>query len=312
MQTPVTPLPSNGQPPRETSWTILKLLAWTTSFFRSHGIQSPRADAEILLAHTLASERIALYTHHDQPLNPDELRRFKTAIKRRAAREPVAYIVGQKGFWSLELAVTPAVLIPRPETECLVEKALQFLPCDAAASPLRVLELGTGSGAIVLALAKERPTHRFYALDRSVAALTVARRNARRASLADRVCFWVADWVDALRPGAPLFDLIVSNPPYIRAGDIPGLQPEIGRFEPRQALDGGPDGLQDLRRIIRQAPAFLAPGGRLLLEIGWDQAMALGAVAADCGLYEESTVFQDYSGLDRVLELRKNRLRSAS
>lgn len=311
MQTPATPPPSTGQPPREVNWTILKLLAWTTSYFKSHGIQSPRADAEILLAHTLASERIALYTHHDQPLNPDELRRFKAVIKRRAAREPVAYIVGRKGFWSLELAVTPAVLIPRPETECLVEKALEFLPCDAAANPRRVLELGTGSGAIILTLAKERPAHRFYALDRSVAALTVARMNARRAGLFGRVCFWAADWLDALRPGGPQFDLIVSNPPYIRAGDIAGLQPEIGRFEPRQALDGGPDGLQDLRRIIRQAPAFLTPGGRLLLEIGWDQAKALEVVAADCGLYDETTVFQDYSGLDRVLQLIKNRLRSS-
>ncbi len=312
MQTQATPPPSAGQPPREADWTILKLLAWTTSFFKSHGIESPRADAEILLAHTLGSERIALYTHHDQPLNPDELSRFKALIKRRAGREPVAYIVGQKGFWSLELAVTPAVLIPRPETECLVEKALQFLPCDAAPSPLRVLELGTGSGAIVLALAKERPAHRFYALDRSLAALTVARRNARRAGLDGRVCFWVADWVDSLRHGGPLFDLIVSNPPYIRTGDIAGLQPEIGRFEPRQALDGGPDGLQDLHRIIRQSPPFLAAGGRLLLEIGWDQAKALAALAADCGMYEESAVFQDYSGLDRVLILRKNRLRSGS
>ena len=305
MQTPVPPLPANGPPRRETNWTILKLLVWTTSFFKSHGIESPRADAEILLAHTLGSQRIMLYTHHDQPLNPDELRRFKAFIKRRAAREPVSYIVGQKGFWSLELTVTPDVLIPRPETECLVERALEFLPRDGAAGALRVLELGTGSGAIVLALAKERPAHRFYALDRSAAALAVARRNARRAGLQGRVQFWAADWIAALRPGPPLFDLIVSNPPYVRAGDIAGLQPEIGRFEPRQALDGGPDGLRELGRIIRQAPPFLNPGGRLLLEIGWDQAKALRALASGCGAYREAIVFQDYRGLDRVLQLKK-------
>ena len=305
MQTPDPPLPATGSARRETDWTILKLLAWTTSFFKSHGIESPRADAEILLAHTLGSERITLYAHHDQPLNPDELRRFKAFIKRRAAREPVAYIVGRKGFWSLELAVTPDVLIPRPETECLVERALEFLPRDAAAGTLRVLELGTGSGAIVLALAQERPTHRFYALDRSTAALVVARRNARRAGLQGRVHFWAANWCDAFRPGPPLFDLIVSNPPYVRAADIAGLQPEIGRFEPPRALDGGPDGLRELGRIIRQAPPFLNAGGRLLLEIGWDQAKALRVLAADCGPYREATVFQDYSGLDRVLQLKK-------
>lgn len=305
MQTPAPPLPAAGPSRRETNWTILKLLAWTTSYFKSHGIESPRADAEILLAHTLGSQRITLYAHHDQPLNPDELQRFKTFIKRRAAREPVAYIVGHKGFWSLDLTVTPDVLIPRPETECLVERALEFLPRDAAAGALRVLELGTGSGAIVLALAQERPVHRFYALDRSAAALAVARRNAHRAGLQGRVHFWAADWVDALRPGRSLFDLIVSNPPYVRAPDIAGLQPEIGSFEPRQALDGGPDGLRELGRIIRQAPSFLKPGGRILLEIGWDQAQALRAMAADGGFYREAVVFQDYSGRDRVFLLKK-------
>lgn len=306
MQTQANSPPSAGHPPREANWTILKLLAWTTSFFKSHGIESPRADAEILLAHTLGSERIALYAHYDQPLNPTELARFKALIKRRAAREPVAYIVGQKGFWSLELSVAPAVLIPRPETECLVEKALEFLPKNPVARPLRVLELGTGSGAIILALAKERPVHRFFALDRSIAALALARRNAQLNGLGERVFWWVADWFEALRPTASPFDLIVSNPPYIPTADIVGLQPEIHSFEPRQALDGGADGLQCLRRIIRQAPPFLVPGGLMLLEIGHDQAAALKDLAAVCGRYCEPNVFQDYGGKDRLLQLRKN------
>jgi release factor glutamine methyltransferase len=296
---------SSVRPPETAGpiWTILKLLNWTASYFASHDIAQSRATAEILLAHTLGLKRIDLYLRYDQPLHLEELTRFKTYIKRRVNAEPVAYITGEKEFWSLPFRVTPDVLIPRPDTECLVEATLVLLP-DADPMPLqRVLELGTGSGAIVVALASERRSARYFALDRSLPAIRMARRNAERLGLSDKIDFFCSDWFVSIRSGM-LFDIIVSNPPYIKRDEISRLQPEIARYEPRGALDGGPHGLDALEAIIRRSRAHLVPKGYLLLEIGYDQKASVAEIARKAGGYEQAVFFKDYSGMDRVAQLR--------
>ena len=260
-------------------WTLLRLVQWTAGYFQDHGIENARSEAEVLLAHSMGLRRIDLYLNHDQPLDPEELKRFKTLIKRRLAREPLAYITGIREFWSLELAVDPSVLIPRPETECLVEAVLPVLD-DPQGPPKRVLDMGTGSGAITIALAHEHPEHRYVALDRSTAALNVAVRNARSHRV-DHCIQWICgDWDTALAPDKAVFDLIVSNPPYIRSGDMASLQPEIHGHEPALALDGSADGLSCLRRIVESVHPHLKAGGLLALEMGWDQADDVRTIAA--------------------------------
>jgi release factor glutamine methyltransferase len=286
-------------------WTILKLISWTRDYFASRNIESARADAEILLAHCLSLRRIDLYVQHEKPLTGEELTRFRGLVKRRARREPVAYITGEKEFWSLPLKVTPAVLIPRPETECLVEAALAVLSKDEFPGPRRILDLGTGSGAIVLALAVERPGDDFFATDRSGEALSIARENARRHGVDDRVCFMEGDWFAPVNTAAARFDLIVSNPPYIRRGDLEDLQPEIRQFEPPGALDGGPEGIDCLAHIILTAPRYLRSSGSLLLEMGHDQQGLLTEAVRRAGCYGDGTFLRDYGGHDRVLQLRK-------
>jgi len=302
----------NQQNPSPPEWTILKLLKWATSYFRSRAIESPRASAEILLAHALNLQRIDLYLRYDQPLDGDELNRFKVLLKRRTKWEPVAYIVGRKGFWELDLKVTGDVLIPRPETECLVERALEILSAASTATGQRILELGTGSGAIILALASQQPDPLYFASDASLKAIEIARDNARRLHLAQHVCFFGGDWFAPLGPESGCFDLIVSNPPYIRSGELEGLQPEIVNYEPALALNGGGDGLASLRRIIDQAHQYLKPGGMLLVEIGHDQQTAVHRMIQQCGQYDQFRCILDYSGRDRVVEIRKKMLRSLS
>jgi release factor glutamine methyltransferase len=289
-------------------WTILELLRWATTYFTSHGIEQPRPTAEVLLAHILGCRRIDLYLRYDQPLHRDELAGFKQVILRRVNAEPVAYITGEKEFWSLSLSVNRDVLIPRPETECLVEAALRLMPKGPCGSregsrPCRVLDLGTGSGAIILALASERPDARYFALDRSPTAVAVARSNASHLGLEGRVRFLVGDWFSSIHP-AVRFDLIVSNPPYVRRDAIPGLQPEIHRYEPHGALDGGPGGVDDLERIIQGAGTHLTPGGYVILEMGWDQRPQVERIAAAAAGYEAPVFFKDYAGLDRVIQLK--------
>ena len=284
-------------------WTISKLLKWTTSYFQSHDIDSHRSTAEILLAHTLGFKRIDLYLRYDQPLTIDELSIFKTYIKRRINREPVAYIVETKEFWSMDFAVAKDVLIPRPETECLVESALS-LP-ELGHGPKRILELGTGSGAIILALASERPEYIYFASDRSVEAVKLALMNAKFHHLDVKVNFFTGDWLEPLKNTGQLFDMIISNPPYIRTSDIPNLQPEIYKHEPFTALDGGKDGLDSIKKIILQAHAFLVKKGILLLEIGHDQKDQIKEIIDDCGNYEDVVFKKDYSSYYRTVCIRK-------
>jgi release factor glutamine methyltransferase len=295
----------NVPTPERASWTILDLVRWTTGYFRDHGIDAPRSEAEVLLAHALGQRRIDLYLNYDQPLTDGERTRFKALIKRRINGEPVAYITGRREFWSLELIVNPAVLIPRPETECLVEAVLPFLQSDAAGGK-RGLDLGTGSGAIVIALAHECPGHRYVGVDRSPAALATARLNARRHGVEHCLDWICASWMSAMMPGQGRFDLIVSNPPYIPSGDIAGLPPEIRCYEPHAALDGSDDGLACLERIIAAAPRFLSARGLLALEMGFDQGAAVAAMAEKTGQYTGFRVIKDYSGLDRVVMMQRN------
>jgi release factor glutamine methyltransferase len=289
----------------ENQWTIIKLIRWAKTYLKSHDIDSPRATGEILLAHALQCNRIDLYLKHDQPLMTDELQKFKVLIKRRVKREPVAYILGIKEFWSMDLEVNSDVLIPRPETECLVEVALGLLAAEPARLPQRVLDLGTGSGAIVLALASQQPHHIYMASDRLQSAVELACRNARRHTLQQKIHFFVSDCLAALKNDRLGFDMIASNPPYIPSRVIGGLQPEIHRFEPMAALNGGEDGLDCYRNIIGAAFNHLNPDGVLLLEIGHDQREDIRQIVDDCDQYVDFRCSKDYSGCDRVVSLRK-------
>jgi release factor glutamine methyltransferase len=269
-------------------WTPLKVLSWTAAKFGERGIGSARLDAELLLAHVLRTTRVGLYTGFDKPLEEAELAAFRELIRRRLAGEPIAYLVGAQEFWSLSLRVDPRVLVPRRDTEALVEVALRRAPAAA-----RIADIGTGSGAVALALAKERPGAEIVATDASEDALAVARANAEALGLPVRLLAG-----DLLAPLAGPFDLIVSNPPYVPTGDLAGLPPEVRR-EPRSALDGGRDGLDVLRRLLAGAPPLLAPGGVLAVEHGFDQGETVRALFAGAG-FEAVETARDLAGHERV------------
>jgi release factor glutamine methyltransferase len=283
----------------EDRWTVLKVLQWTTEYFSGRGFEQPRADAEVLLAHALQVERIQLYLNYDKPLSAEELSRFRGFVRRRAAFEPAQYITGKQEFWSLEFKVSPAVLIPRPETEVVVEKALEI----AGDGPCLVLDLGTGSGAIAVALAHERTAIRIVATDKSWAAVEVARTNATRHGVADRVSFAVMDLFEAMAP-SPVFDLIVSNPPYVSDTEFLDLAPEIANYEPHSALrGGGKQGLCLIGKLLERFHAYLKPRGSFLVEIGQGQAEILKETlsAVPMAGYE---FIEDYSGVKRVLHVQ--------
>lgn len=251
-----------------------------------------RVDAEVLLAYALSKSRSWLIAHADDVLSAEHASAYTVLVEQREAGEPVAYITGRRGFWTLDLEVTPATLIPRPETELLVELALERLPLDAAAE---VLDLGTGTGAIALAIAQERPLARVTATDASAETLAVAQRNAERHGLKN-VSFVHGDWFAPL--AAQRFDVIVSNPPYIESHD-PHLNQGDLRFEPMSALASGEDGLDDIRRIIRGAGQYLASDGWLLLEHGWHQGEAVRTLLSEASFTKVSTT-RDLEERDRV------------
>ncbi len=288
-------------------WTILKLLSWTTDYFKKNSIDSPRAAAEILLAHALSVKRIDLYLRYDQPLTEDELSAFKKLIQRRLEREPVAYITGEKEFWSKGFSVSEHVLIPRPETECLVEETISLIRKDSGpdAGRMSVFEPGTGSGAVIITIASECPGHRFIASDVSDKALDQARYNSRRYGLENSINFCSGSWFAPVQDSKEAFDIIVSNPPYIPAGDISGLQPEICKYEPEIALNGGDSGFDSVGYIVRNACIYLKPQGYLLLEIGYDQEEGVREIIDSSGSYEKPVFRQDYSGHCRVVKVRK-------
>ena len=256
-------------------------------------------DAQVLLAYTLQRDRAGLVAHATKPLRRDQAERFFVLAKRRRDGEPVAYLTGVREFWGLSLIVTPNVLIPRPETETVVEQALKRIGDDR---PVQILELGTGSGAIALALARERRAARIVATDVSEAALRVARANARRLGVFN-VEFVLADWYSGLDPALPSFDLIVSNPPYIGATDRHLGQGDV-RFEPRVALTPGGDGLSALATIVAGAPDRLAPGGALMVEHGYDQAESIRAMFAAAAFTDIESA-RDMAGIPRVVSGRR-------
>jgi release factor glutamine methyltransferase len=297
----------------QASWTILAILRWTADYFRAKEVPEPRASAEILLAHTLGLSRLDLYLRYDQPLNSAELTRFKTLMVRRRAGEPVAYLTGHREFWSLDIQVTPAVLIPRPETETLVAAALEAAKSFEGEGrtapplkphPLRGLEVGVGSGAVVIALAKELPGMSWVGLDRSGLALAVARANTRRHGVDRRVHLLQADLLAGFKPGAT-FALLVANLPYVPRAEWERLPPEIKTFEPPGALLGGEDGLDLIRPLVRQAHQYVRRGGWVLLEVGDKQAAPVAALMAATGAYDSLDTIEDFNGIPRVVRGRR-------
>ncbi|BDG71918.1 peptide chain release factor N(5)-glutamine methyltransferase [Roseomonas fluvialis] len=261
---------------------------------RAAGIEAPRQEARMLLAHVLACREEDLLRDPRAPVATQAGADFTALLRRRVAREPMAHLVGHVGFWTLDLAVSPDTLIPRADSEAIVEAAL-----DGFADGGRVLDLGTGTGALLLAVLAERPGAWGVGVDCVPAAARLAARNAAANGLASRAAFLAADWDSAI---AGRFDLVLSNPPYIASAEIPALMPEVARYEPALALDGGADGLDAYRRAIGRLPALLAPGGRAVLELGAGQRAAVESIAAGAGLVAISAR-TDLGGIDRALVL---------
>lgn len=280
-------------------WTFGRLLQWTTGFLKDKQADSPRLDAEVLLAHVVGCQRIALYTRFDEVASDDVRNRYKQLVKQRVDGCPVAYLVGFKEFYNLRFAVSPAVLIPRPETELLVMEAIRL------AKPLtapRIIDVGTGTGAIALTLAKHLPHAHVTAVDISPEALEVAKKNAEQLGLVSRVRFQASDLLAAV--ASEHFDFVVSNPPYIASEVILQLPVTVKNFEPKLALDGGVDGTQIIERLGQSTLDVLNSSGYLLLEIGADQGKSVPAILTRLG-YSNVTVLPDHAGLPRVVKAQR-------
>jgi len=299
--------------------TVLEVINKTTHYLGEKGVECPRLNAELLIAHLLKMDRIGLYLNYDRPMEGGELKTLRGLVKRRARREPLQYITGRQWFWSAEFKVSPDVLIPRPETEILVEEAIKTVVSEkwpvnskdkdnssltTDHSPL-ILDLCTGSGCIAVTLAKELPNFKVYAVDRSEAALQVARENGEAHGVEDRITFLKGDLYQPLIDQEGGFALIISNPPYISSGDINGLQPEIKDYEPLLALDGGEDGLEVIKRIIRESPPHLEEGGWLILEVGMGQAKEVVALIEEIRVYNSPSIINDYSGVERAVKVQR-------
>ena len=292
-------------------WTVAELLKWTEEYFQRLRFETPRLDAEVLLAHALANTRLELYTGYHKLVEPEERGRFRGLVERRAHREPVAYITGSREFYSLSFEVTPAVLIPRPETEHLVEAALEehSKACSNAApeAPRRILDLCTGSGNVAIALAVNAPTAFVDAVDSSAQALEVARRNAGAQGVSDRVAFFQGDLFFPLPEAGRQYRVIVSNPPYIAKSDFEKLMDDVRLHEPREALfdskspDG--DGLGFYRAIAREASRRLEEDGLLALEVGVGQAAAVLEILSMSG-WKLEKIIKDFGGIERIVAVR--------
>lgn len=279
-------------------WTIRDVLDWATKDFAGRGIESPRLDAELLVAQALGTDRVGLYLDLNRPLVDGERSAIRPLVARRRAREPVAYILGHRDFYGRRFTVSPDVLIPRPDTETLVERALQCMPRDA---PCRVLDVGTGSGAIAVTIAAERPLATITATDISEAALNVAIENAERLGVADRIRF---ERADLLSP-AEQYDVIVSNPPYITTSEMASLQAEVREHEPVVALEAGDDGLVVVEALLLATEPATASGADLLIEIGAGQAVSVNDFATAHTAWQPVAVYPDLNRIERVVHLRR-------
>jgi len=292
-------------PPDTGPFTVGQSLAWATDTLARAGTDSPRLDAELLLGLSLGWTRERIYANPQDILGPEAKERFRSLLTRRAEGEPCAYITGHREFWSLDFLVTPAVLVPRPETERLVEIVLEYLDGFKEQAGPRILDLGTGSGAIAVALAKERRDLKIYATDLSAAALAIARANARRHGVDERVRFIQGDTFDPVKDFRESFHGIVSNPPYVKRSEMGALPGEVLR-EPGLALDGGADGLDLYRRIVPGALLYLRENGFLALEMAPDMARDLSSLFDTSDGYLGVSVFRDGPGRDRVICARES------
>ena len=280
----------------EEPWTVKRILDWTVQFLKERGSSTPRLDAEILLAFARKCQRIQLYTQFDQPLTDDQRTIMRDLVKRRAAAEPVAYLVGHREFFSLDFLVKPGVFIPRPDTEILVLAALDVL--KEKSSP-QVLELCSGTGCIPIAIAKNHPTVQLTTVEISPQVMEITRANIQKHQIEDRVRVLPGDLFEPI-PAERQFDLIVSNPPYVQRGEIPGLAADIRNHEPHLALDGGSDGLDVIRLLVRESPGRLKPGGWLMFELSPEQAEAAMQLLTEAG-YSNVGFRNDLSGQARVV-----------
>lgn len=296
------PVSQPSPTPSAQPWTIRRVLEWTTGHLQKHGSETPRLEAEILLAHARKCKRIELYTNYDLELTDAVRATMRDLVNRRAKHEPVAYLVGYREFFSLEFRVTADVLIPRPETETLVMEAI------AITKPLptpTVLDLCTGSGCVAIAIARNCPTATVTATDISPAALAIATENAAKHQVIERVSFHTGDLFAPLAADH-VFDVIVSNPPYIPSADIATLHADVQQYEPKLALDGGKDGMDLIRRILAEAKPHLKPGGWLMIEFTPEQAATITTLAQDHG-YSDVTIVKDTAQQPRFLRARSSK-----
>ena len=282
--------------------TVLEVIQRSSDFLTQKGVESPRLQTELLLAHVLGLQRLQLYLNFERVLNQEELKRLRELIKRRGQREPLQHLVGSTSFCGLEIAVSPKVLIPRPETELLAERAWKSLSQPSSSPTQFALDFGTGSGCLAIALAVKCPAIKVHALDISTEAISLARHNAQCHNVCDRIEFHTGDGFAALQGGLS-FDLIVANPPYIPSAAIDLLEPEVRRHDPRLALDGGADGLHFYRRLAKEAPPFLKPACRIMLELGDQQAEAVREIFTRQKWMVEA-LEPDYTGRLRIFVAR--------
>ena len=279
------------------TWRVIDLIQWTTEYFERHDIPTPRLDAELLLGHLLQKSRLQLYLHFETPVFQEQLSAFRELVKKRVEHTPVSYLTNHREFMSLNFYVDRRVLIPRPETEILVETVLQ-----GQKGTCRLIDIGAGSGAIAISLAVNRPDWEILATDLSPEALEVTQQNAALHHCEERLTFLQGDLFEPVQElENRRFDWIVSNPPYVSTEDFPTLSPDVREHEPEMALIAGCDGLNIIRRLVADAPRFLNPHGKLIMEIGYNQSDDVQKLIQSHPAYNECQVIKDYSGIERVI-----------
>lgn len=290
--------PANQSASSSEGWTVQRILEWTATFLKQKGVESPRLEAELLLAHARKCPRIRLYTDFTELLTDGERAIMRELVQRRAKREPLAYIVGTREFYGRSFEVGAGVLVPRPETETLVDVCLERIPKEA---DREILEVGFGSGCVCITIARQRPLCCVVATDISAAAMEIASKNMEKHGVSKNVTLLSGDVLDPVKDHGRRFDGLVSNPPYIRDGERAGLEPEVALHEPEDALFSGADGLNVVRKIVQQAPAVLKPGAFIAMELDPSQCEQVAAMLKTSG-FTDVAIRRDLSGNERVVE----------